>query len=401
MKFGKNLSLRVQLTLAMAGCVLLAVAFGYGGLNLFSAYQAARVKSELPPQALSAINKLEKNELPSTAEMKELLATDEKIGQAVLDQQDLALIVLSIVAMLVGGASAIFLANRIAAPLDGVAKALQSLAAGDLSVRAISRSPGSAEASKLITDFNTMAEALQRYDRELTEGAAAIAHELRTPLTILRGRLQGMKDQVFEPSEKEISGLILQVEALSRIVDDLQTVSFAEAGILTLHKAPIDLAKVIAELSQFVAPEIKESGMRLNLSLTPAHVFADPFRVRQAALALVNNARLHAHSGGVIEIDCGLVGDFGVVRVMDRGAGLSSLVIENAFRLFWREDPSRARDYGGSGIGLAVVDAIARAHGGSITANHRAGGGAQFELRIPQKGVSGAPIVHLGSTQAT
>ncbi len=401
MKFGKNLSLRVQLTLAMAGCVLLAVAFGYGGLNLFSAYQAARVKSELPPQALSAINKLEKNELPSTAEMKELLATDEKIGQAVLDQQDLALIVLSIVAMLVGGASAIFLANRIAAPLDGVAKALQSLAAGDLSVRAISRSPGSAEASKLITDFNTMAEALQRYDRELTEGAAAIAHELRTPLTILRGRLQGMKDQVFEPSEKEISGLILQVEALSRIVDDLQTVSFAEAGILTLHKAPIDLAKVIAELSQFVAPEIKESGMRLNLSLTPAHVFADPFRVRQAALALVNNARLHAHSGGVIEIDCGLVGDFGVVRVMDRGAGLSSLVIENAFRLFWREDPSRARDYGGSGIGLAVVDAIARAHGGSITASNRAGGGAQFELRIPQKGVTGAPIVHLGSTQAT
>jgi len=399
MKFGKNLSLRVQLTLAMAGCVLLAVAFGYGGLNLFSAYQAARVKSELPPQALSAINKLEKNELPSTAEMKELLATDEKIGQAVLDQQDLALIVLSIVAMLVGGAAAIFLANRIAAPLDGVAKALQSLAAGDLSVRAMSRSPGSAEASKLITDFNTMAEALQRYDRELTEGAAAIAHELRTPLTILRGRLQGMKDQVFEPSEKEISGLILQVEALSRIVDDLQTVSFAEAGILTLHKAPIDLAKVIGELSQFVAPEIKESGMRLNLSLTPAHVFADPFRVRQAALALVNNARLHAHSGGVIEIDCGLVGDFGVVRVMDRGPGLSSLVIENAFRLFWREDPSRARDYGGSGIGLAVVDAIARAHGGSITASHRAGGGAQFELRIPQKSNSAAPIVHLGSTQ--
>jgi signal transduction histidine kinase len=370
-------------------------------LNLFSAYQAARVKSELPPQALSAINKLEKNELPSTAEMKELLATDEKISQAVSDQQDLALIVLSIVAMLVGGASAIFLANRIAAPLDGVAKALQNLAAGDLSVRAVSRSPGSAEASKLITDFNTMAEALQRYDRELTEGAAAIAHELRTPLTILRGRLQGMKDQVFEPSEKEISGLILQVEALSRIVDDLQTVSFAEAGILTLHKAPIDLAKVIGELCQFVSPEIKESGMRLNLSLTPAHVFADPLRIRQAALALVNNACRHARSGGVIEIDCGLVGDFGVVRIMDRGPGLNSLVIENAFRLFWREDPSRARDYGGSGIGLAVVDAIARAHGGSITASHRAGGGAQFELRIPQKGVSGAPIVHLGSTHAT
>ena len=398
MKFGKNLRLRVQLSLAMAGCVLLAVAFGYGGLNLFGEYQSEKIKAQLTQKALSAAAKLEKNQLPSTDEMTALLKADKEFSQDASDQQDLALLVLSIMAMLVGGAAAVFWANRIAAPLEGVAEALREVATGNLSVRAISRRPGSAEASKLITDFNTMAEALERYDRELTEGAAAIAHELRTPLTILRGRLQGMKDQVFEPSEKEISGLILQVEALSRIVDDLQTVSFAEAGILTLHKAPIDLAKVIGELSQFVAPEIKESGMRLNLSLTPAHVFADPFRVRQAALALVNNARRHAHSGGVIDIDCGLVGDFGVVRVMDRGPGLSSLVIENAFRLFWREDPSRARDYGGSGIGLAVVDAIARAHGGSITASHRAGGGAQFELRIPQKSNSAAPIVHLGST---
>ncbi|MCE2891013.1 MAG: ATP-binding protein [Hyphomonadaceae bacterium] len=400
MKFGKNLSLRVQLILAMAGCVLLAVAFGYGGLNLFGEYQVTRVKAELSPQALSAITKLEKNQLPSTDEMKELLATDDKIGQTILDQQDFALLVLSIVAMLVGGAAAMFLANRIAAPLDGVATALRYLAAGDLSVRAISRSPGSAEASKLITDFNIMADALQRYDRELTEGAAAIAHELRTPLTILRGRLQGMKDHVFEPSEKEISGLILQVEALSRIVDDLQTVSFAEVGILTLHRGPIDLAKVVGELSHFVAPEIKDAGMRLNLSLTPAPVFADPFRVRQAALALITNACRHARSGGVIDIDCGLVGDFGIIRVMDRGPGLSSLAVENVFRLFWREDPSRARDYGGSGIGLSVVEAIASAHGGSITASHRAGGGAQFELRIPQKPATPAPIVHKGSTQA-
>jgi signal transduction histidine kinase len=385
----------------MAGCVLLAVTFGYWGLSLFSENLSKQVEAQLPPKALAALNKLEKSEIPTTEELKELLELNETSGQWAVELENLALIVLSLMGMMVGGVAAVILANRIAAPLDGVAKALQDLAAGDLSVRAVSRSPGSAEASKLITDFNSMAEALQRYDRELTEGAAAIAHELRTPLTILRGRLQGMKDHVFEPSDREISGLILQVEALSRIVDDLQTVSFAEAGILTLHKAPIDLAKVIGELCQFVSPEIKESGMRLNLSLTPAHVFADPLRIRQAALALVNNACRHARSGGVIDIDCGLIGDFGVVRIMDRGPGLNSLVIENAFRLFWREDPSRARDYGGSGIGLAVVDAIARAHGGSITASHRAGGGAQFELRIPQKRLSAAPIVHLGSTQAT
>ena len=401
MKFGKNLSLRVQLMLAMSGCVLLAVAFGYGGLNLFGEYQSEKIKAQLTQKALSAAIKLEKNQVPSEEEMTELLKADKEISQGASNQQDLALLVLSILATLVGGAAAIFLANRIAAPLDGVAKALQSLAAGDLSVRAISRSPGSAEASKLITDFNRMAEALQRYDRELTEGAAAIAHELRTPLTILRGRLQGMQDQVFEPSDKEISGLILQVEALSRIVDDLQTVSFAEVGILTLHRGPIDLAKVLGELSHFVAPEIKDAGMRLNLSLTPAPVFADPFRVRQAALALITNACRHARVGGVVDVDCGLVGDFGIIRVMDRGPGLSSLAVENVFRLFWREDPSRARDYGGSGIGLSVVEAIASAHGGSIIASHRAGGGAQFELRIPQRDAPSAPFIHQASTLPT
>lgn len=401
MKFGKNLSLRVQLTLAMAGCVLLAVTFGYWGLVLFSENLAKQMEAQLPPKALAAVNKLEKNQVPTTEELKELMELDAASSKTAEELSNIAIIVLSIMGMVVSGAAAIFLANRIAAPLDGVAKALQSLAAGDLSVRATSRSPGSAEASKLITDFNTMADALQRYDRELTEGAAAIAHELRTPLTILRGRLQGIKDKIFEPSEKEISGLILQVEALSRIVDDLQTISFAEVGILTLHRGPIDLAKVVGELSHFVDPEIKHAGMRLSLSLTPAPVFADPFRVRQAALALITNACRHAQSGGVIDIDCGLVGDFGVIRVMDRGPGLSSLAVENVFRLFWREDPSRARDYGGSGIGLAVVDAIARAHDGSITASHRAGGGAQFELRIPQKRLSATPIVHLGSTQAT
>lgn len=401
MKFGRNLTLRVQLMLAMAGCVLLAVVFGYGGLTIFSEYLSRQLIAQLPPSALVAIRKLENKELPTAEEFKELVALDGKIGETAEDQENLALVVLSLMAMLVGGVAAVLLANRIAAPLDGVASALRRLASGDLSVRAVSRSPGSAEASKLITDFNTMADALQRYDRELTEGAAAIAHELRTPLTILRGRLQGMKDGVFQPTDKEVSGLILQVEALSRIVDDLQTVSFAEVGILTLHKSQIDLAKVMGELSHFVAPEIKDAGMRLNLSLTPAPVFADPLRVRQATLALITNACRHAQSGGVVDIDCGLEGDFGVIRVMDRGPGLSSLAVQNVFRLFWREDPSRAREYGGSGIGLAVVEAIASAHGGSIIASHRPGGGAQFELRIPQKDTPSAPFIHQGSTQPT
>ena len=401
MKLGRNLSLRVQLMLAMAGCVLLAVVFGYGGLTLFSEHLSRQLMAQLSPSALIAIKKLENRELPTAEEFKELVALDGKIGKTAEEQENLALVVLSLMAMLAGGGAAVLLANRIAAPLDGVASALRRLASGDLSVRAVSRSPGSAEASKLITDFNTMADALERYDRELIEGAAAIAHELRTPLTILRGRLQGMKDGVFQSTDKEISGLILQVEGLSRIVDDLQTVSFAEVGILTLHKSQIDLAKVIGELSHFVAPEIKDAGLHLTLSLTPAPVFADPLRVRQAALALITNACRHGRSGGVVDIDCGVVGDFGVIRVMDRGPGLSSLAVQNVFRLFWREDPSRARDYGGTGIGLSVVEAIARAHGGSITAGHRPGGGAQFELRIPQKDTPSAPFIHQGSTQPT
>lgn len=383
MTFLSKLSLRAQLALAMAGCVLLAIIFGYVGLTLFGEFQTKRAIEALPSAAQTALTKLEQQRAPTQEEIKALLQADSDLGSSLEDEQNLVLLGLTIVACIVGAIGAITLANRIAEPMEVVAGAIRKIAQGDLSARAIPKATGSHEASKLVVDFNTMATALERYDRELVEGAAAIAHELRTPLTILRGRLQGMLDGVFEASPSEVSGLIKQVESLSRLVDDLQTISMAEVGELALQKAPVHLDQLLADLSQFLNPDIEAAGMRLELTLQPVLVQADPIRLRQAGLSLISNACRYAKSGGIVEIDCGMVGSWAVIRVMDRGPGLSDLAVENIFRMFWREDPSRARELGGSGIGLAVVDAIARAHGGTISASQRSGGGAAFELRLP------------------
>lgn len=383
MKFKSDLSLRTQLAIAMTSCVLIAFAFGYIGLTIFATIQRAHLEEKLPAPALSALAKFEADTLPTKDEFRSLVISERILNNTLNRQQDVAMIILISFAGLVCVIGAFVLSHRIAEPLEVVAKAIRRVAEGDMSARAVPKSAGSDEASRLVADFNSMAAAIERYDRELTEGAAAIAHELRTPLTILRGRLQGMQDGVFIPSPSEISSLITQVDSLARLVDDLQTVSLAEVGVLQLHKVPVDLVHLLAELAQFLGAEIEAAGMKMELNLQPAQIQADPIRLRQAVLALITNAARYGGSGGVVEIDCSLNGQDGLIYVRDRGPGLSKRALENAFRLFWREDPSRARDLGGSGIGLAVVDAIIRAHGGRVTASPRDGGGAEFELRLP------------------
>jgi two-component system sensor histidine kinase AdeS len=266
--------------------------------------------------------------------------------------------------------------------LHELAEAAGRIADGDLSTRAdASRAAG--EISALIQDFNRMADALETSDRELQASAAAIAHELRTPLTILRGRLQGMVDGVFHGGGETLNGLILQVDHLSRIVDDLQTVSLAATGALTLRPVAIDLAAEIEAASALMAAEFAAANMRIDLDLRPADVVADPARVRQAALALMTNARTHAAEGGAVRIETARDGANAVLRVHDRGRGLSDGDKTKAFERFWRSDAVDAPVQPGQGLGLSVVQAIARAHGGAARVFDREGGGATFELSLP------------------
>lgn len=277
---------------------------------------------------------------------------------------------------------AVNLARRILLPLTSVAESLRRVAQGELDARAVSEDRSLGEAALLVDDFNTMAERLQRMAQEQLFWNAAIAHELRTPVTILRGRLQGLVEGVFVPDAAQFRSLLAQVEGLSRLIEDLRVVGLADGGYLELHWREVELSAEIDAVVQLVAPVLQDAGFRMEFDLLAAHVRCDPQRIRQALLALLENARSHAEPGTLRIESRHSHGEYSL-RVEDSGPGVPPELAEHIFDAFQRGGRSRSQGSGGSGLGLAVVRAIALAHGGQALCRPSLLGGSVFEIRWP------------------
>lgn len=277
---------------------------------------------------------------------------------------------------------AIRLARRILAPLNSVADSLRRVSLGDLSARATGDDRSLGEASLLVEDFNTMAERLERMAREQVFWNAAIAHELRTPLTVLRGRLQGLAEGVFAPEQRLFANLLAQVENLGRLVEDLRVVGLADSGHLTLQLAQCDLAGEIRDVLGLLEPELRACGLVPEIAAEDGTLRCDAARMRQALLALLDNARCHALPGK-LAIGLRHAGGHALLTVTDDGPGIDAALAETVFDAFQRGAAGPARGGAGSGLGLAVVRAIALAHGGQARCHAAPGGGTTFELRWP------------------
>ncbi|HAC00941.1 ATP-binding protein [Brevundimonas naejangsanensis] len=292
---------------------------------------------------------------------------------------DYLVIVLAVIAAL---AVAVFagmqLARGIVLPLHSLAQAARSIADGDLKARASVRDGAAIETTALVADFNHMAAQLEALSSDMVTWNAAIAHELRTPVTILKGRLQGVSDGVFEMDAATLSSLLRQIDGLARLVEDLRVVSLADSGRLGLQKELVDLAQVVGELKTVSEPALKASGFRLSWRLTSVMLMADPTRLRQAVLALVENARIHATPSD-LAIEVFQSGDWAVIRVADSGPGVPPGAERLVFQAFQRKTAATE----GSGLGLAVVRAIAQAHDGQAEVAHAETGGAVFSIKLP------------------
>lgn len=279
------------------------------------------------------------------------------------------------------------LARRIAVPLKSVAGAARRVATGDFSARA-ELPPGSyGEARDLVADFNHMAERLQRAEAELAYSNSAIAHELRTPLTILRGRLQGLMDGVYDPSPPLYERLIAHVDDLSRIVEELRTLALGNAGRLDLTLSPVDLAAEAAAALASMGNELAGAGIATTRDLGGARTLGDGARLRRAFVAVLENCRRYAPDS-VVHVETGTAGDTVFFRCTDTGPGLSDDGRARAFDRFWRADESRGRSLGGSGLGLPIVRAIARAHGGEALILSQDGPGLTVEIALPRQPIT-------------
>lgn len=307
----------------------------------------------------------------------------QSVQELYLNPTDIAILAVSI---MVGVTLASLLAIRIARqtlrPMRSVEQALRSIAQGDLSARAGEDANAPREAAALVEDFNRMALRLEQASNNISTWNAQIAHELRTPLTVLGGKLQGVVDGVFPPDERLFATLLVQVEALKRLVEDLRVVSLADSGHLALRLEHVQPAQEVQALIDLLQPALEDAGFEIFVTAETGEALIDSGRVRQALLALVENARVHAPPGA-LHVRTTLSRDRVVFEVADAGTGLPVDFLPDAFRPF--ERPAMAKGRRGSGLGLSVVRAIALAHGGTASFQRRQGL-STFILDLPRWG---------------
>jgi two-component system OmpR family sensor kinase len=276
---------------------------------------------------------------------------------------------------------------RVSAPLRRMAAVAARVDAGDLAPRmTVSGRPGD-EVRVLGETFNHMFERLAQAFVSQREFIADASHELRTPLTVIRGQLEVLAAQPNPTAEevRRVERLVgAEIGRISRLVDDLLVLTQAER-VDFLRPEPIELRSFLTELWDGLSLTAER---RFELAPVPAGtITADPDRLAQALRNLGRNAIEHtSEETGLVRLEAApLGGDKMRFSVVDDGPGIPREERERVFERFHRVDTGRSRNTGGAGLGLAIVRAIAEAHGGEVRADDRAGGtGSRLELILPR-----------------
>lgn len=278
----------------------------------------------------------------------------------------------------------VVLARRIRRSLAPLADAARRVAAGERDVRVPPPGVGP-EFDQVAASFTDMAVQLSEVETTRTRLLADLAHEMRTPVAVLGGYLEAIGEGVEAADEETLAVLRDQTARLARLTEDIALVTSVEDGRLRLDLRPVRLDQVVRGAVAAATPAFAEAGVALGSEVADGLALAaDPDRVGQVLTNLLDNARRHTPRGGRVDVVARRDGDALVVEVVDTGEGIAAEHLPRVFDRFYRVDPARDRAHGGSGIGLAIARAIARAHGGTLSARSPGPGqGSTFTLRLP------------------
>ncbi|WP_224277269.1 DUF4153 domain-containing protein [Nocardioides lacusdianchii] len=267
------------------------------------------------------------------------------------------------------------LAAGMVAPLRRMTEVSRAMARGDYTGRV--HTTATDEVGLLADAFNRMAADLATVDRERRDLIATVSHELRTPLTAMTALLENLADGVVEPDADRLGAALDQAHRLADLVDDLLQLSRLEAGVVELDRQEVDLralvADSVAQVTSAGRPGSFEVGVPDDLV-----VRADPARLRQLLVNVLDNAGRHAPPDTQVRVSAGTVGGGWWLEVIDRGRGVAP---EDRERVFARFGTDGA---GGTGLGLAVARWVAELHGGTLRFVDPEGDrGARLRLEVP------------------
>jgi signal transduction histidine kinase len=276
---------------------------------------------------------------------------------------------------------ALFVARRVGGPVDRLIGAVRRIETGDLSARAKSAgAPG--ELGELASSFDRMAAALAREDELRRVLVADVAHEIRTPVTILQASLEQMVDGSVEAEPRTLSSLHDEVLRLGRVVADLESLAQAQAARLEMRVHPVDLAGLAREALGRLEPAFGDAELQAERDLAPVTVMGDPARLQQVVTNLLTNALKFTPAGGRVLVSVDRWDGQARLQVEDTGPGIPAEELDHVFDRFWRG--AAGRSAGGSGVGLAVVAELVRAHGGRVEVTSSPGHGARFTVLLPR-----------------
>jgi two-component system OmpR family sensor kinase/two-component system sensor histidine kinase BaeS len=268
--------------------------------------------------------------------------------------------------------------RRFAAPLGDLIDAAESVEAGNYGVRVRARGPR--ELRSLATAFNSMSGRLESSERERRRLLADVTHELRTPLTVMQGNLEALLDGVYPADAEHMQPILDETRVLSRLVDDLRTLSVAEAGALTLHREPVDVARLLTDSVASFRAQADAAGVSLVTAIDDPlpQADVDPVRMREVLSNLLSNALRYAPRGGSVRASAAASEGRVRVSVRDSGPGIAPDDLPHVFDRFYKSEESH-----GAGLGLAIARSLVVAHGGEIEATSTLGQGTEMRFTFP------------------
>jgi two-component system, OmpR family, sensor histidine kinase BaeS len=302
--------------------------------------------------------------------------------QRYLDRTTGALLVGAIgassVALLIG----ILLSRHFMRPLTELTQAITAMQQGDLNQQVEVRTQD--ELGTLAQAFNQMSAQVHRANQLRQQMTADIAHDLRTPLMVITGYLEALRDGTLQPTPERYEAMNHEAVLLKRLVEDLRTLSLADAGELKLVYQSVQPRELLEQVKQSFEPIADEQRVALQVLADEnlPELQVDRERMVQVLANLVSNALRYTPARGSVTLRARKQQDGVELVVADTGSGIPADKLPNVFERFYRTDESRQENQGESGLGLAIAKSIVEAHHGTIAAESQVGVGTSMKITL-------------------